>query len=430
MSSRVSSKSSLSPSSGSGSNRIDLGKDSGIDMGKKSQVSASSGGIGVTQEITSIGGVSVTGGVSVDVSPIGLDISGNPEKGEVSIAASAEVPGGIVGLGGGVTVDTGTGQVKGGSISGEVGGFGVEISTDEDGNMGLGVSVQIPFSPITIELGIEQKKEEKKPTPTPTPTSPSIPDEPPSRPQVPNFPLGQTNGICTVVFTMSRTIFEEVFSRVGSFQYRWVSWHQSSASAQISGNQITYTFGTSGKSQSTYPNSPPFIDEYSYGPDSYNNLPFSSEAPDRMGFYLEVAYYAGRGPATVAICRGRYQEIKRYITYIIENFAYQETINFNSNGTLARRRIDSSQYKISWSNCFIDPAISAPGPRVHPTHPPGKKWMNAVAPVLNFYAQFTKVWEFKNSPVNFHRQLFKKLPKKERRRQNRRRSRSPISRTC
>ncbi|TAE99299.1 MAG: hypothetical protein EAZ79_05620 [Oscillatoriales cyanobacterium] len=111
MPSRVSSKSSLSPSSTQGSSAIDLGKDSGVDMGRKSQVSASSGGIGVTQEVANIGGVNVTGGVSVDVSPIGIDISGNPNyedpsKSSISIGAGAEIPGGILGVSGGVTINT------------------------------------------------------------------------------------------------------------------------------------------------------------------------------------------------------------------------------------------------------------------------------------------------------------------------------------
>ena len=61
-----SSKSELSPSVTGGN---------GIDMGRKSQPSVTSGGVGISEEITNIGGVSVTGGVSVDISPIDLGIT-------------------------------------------------------------------------------------------------------------------------------------------------------------------------------------------------------------------------------------------------------------------------------------------------------------------------------------------------------------------
>ena len=61
--SKNSRKSELSPSITQGSNAIDLGKNSGVDMGQKSQSqpSLTSGGIGITQEVTSIGGMNVTG---------------------------------------------------------------------------------------------------------------------------------------------------------------------------------------------------------------------------------------------------------------------------------------------------------------------------------------------------------------------------------
>ncbi|MCC3464408.1 MAG: hypothetical protein JGK26_32470, partial [Microcoleus sp. PH2017_27_LUM_O_A] len=74
MPSRVSSKSRLSPSASG----PDLSKSGYPDLGKKTEPSVSTGGIGVTREVANIGGVSVTGGVSVDVSPIRLDISGSP----------------------------------------------------------------------------------------------------------------------------------------------------------------------------------------------------------------------------------------------------------------------------------------------------------------------------------------------------------------
>ncbi|MCY7382531.1 MAG: hypothetical protein LH628_08125 [Microcoleus sp. CAN_BIN18] len=174
MPSRASSKSSLSPSVSSRSSAIDLGKNSGVDLGSKAQTSLTTGGIGVTQEVGNIGGVTVTGGVSIDISPIGLSISGrsdyeDPSKSTISIAGGAEIPGGILGVSGGLTVNTSTGQIEGGSIGGEIVGIGVGVSKSPEG-VGVEISLQIPFTPIEISLGFEFPEEDaKQPTPTPTP---------------------------------------------------------------------------------------------------------------------------------------------------------------------------------------------------------------------------------------------------------------------
>jgi hypothetical protein len=169
--SRVSSKSSLSPSATSGSSAIDLGKDSGVNLGEKTQTSVSTGGIGVTREVANIGGMSVTGGVSVEVSPVRLDISGNvdyadPTKSSVSIGAGAEIPGGLLGVSGGVTINTTTGAIEEVSIGGEVAAFGANVSVGSDGSVGLEFTFQIPLTPIELSLGFGSSKD-KKPTPTP-----------------------------------------------------------------------------------------------------------------------------------------------------------------------------------------------------------------------------------------------------------------------
>ncbi|MEG4066253.1 hypothetical protein QUA42_02675 [Microcoleus sp. Pol11C2] len=166
--SRVSRTSGLSPSATRGSSAIDLGKDSGVDMGRKSQPSISSGGIGVTQEVGSIGGIGIELGAAVEVSPLGIDISGDPSKGTVGIAGSAELPGGLLGLSGGVKIDTNTGEIIGGSIGGEIGGLGINLSSDE-GNIGVEFTLQIPFTPIELSLGLrfpETKKDQKPSVPT------------------------------------------------------------------------------------------------------------------------------------------------------------------------------------------------------------------------------------------------------------------------
>ena len=166
--SRVSQKSGLSPSITKGSNAIDLGKDSGVDMGRKSQPSITSGGIGVTQEVTNVGGMSVSAGANIDITPLDFGININPSEGTVSVATGAEIPGGILGVSGGITIDTNTGEVIGGSIGGEVGGLGINISNSKKGGLGIEFTVQI-LGPIELSLGFGFPPKESTPTPTPTP---------------------------------------------------------------------------------------------------------------------------------------------------------------------------------------------------------------------------------------------------------------------
>lgn len=175
--SRVSRKSSLSPSATRGSSAIDLGKDSGVDMGRKTQPSATSGGIGVTQEVGSVGGMTVTGGVSVEVSPLSIGISGSPNyedpsKNAISISGSAELPGGILGISGGATINTNTGEITGGSIGGEIGGLGINVSASSEGDVGVEFTLQIPFTPVELSLGLEfPKKKEDLPAVIPIPSN-------------------------------------------------------------------------------------------------------------------------------------------------------------------------------------------------------------------------------------------------------------------
>lgn len=184
--SRVSSKSSLSPSVARGSSAIDLGK-SDVNTSPKNEISATSGGVGITREITSIGGLQITGGASVDISPLGFDVtSEGPDT--VSVAASAEIPGGILGVSGGVSINTSTGEVTGGSIGGEVAGIGLEISKSENG-FGLGVSFQIPGTPVSVSLGFESPPL-TPPAPPPTMPGNEMPaDWEPTTPQMPNSSL-------------------------------------------------------------------------------------------------------------------------------------------------------------------------------------------------------------------------------------------------
>src|SRR4028119_843224 len=169
--SKISRKSELSPSITRGSSGIDLGKDSGVDLGRKSQPSITSGGIGVTQEVGNVGGMSVSGGIEIDITPVDFGITVDPE-GTASISGGAEVPGGIIGVSGGIEIDLNTGEVTGGSIGAEIGGLGINVSNSEKGGIGIEFTVQIPGTPIELSLGFgfPPKKPGKEPTPSPTPT--------------------------------------------------------------------------------------------------------------------------------------------------------------------------------------------------------------------------------------------------------------------
>jgi hypothetical protein len=149
-----------------------LGKNNGVDMGRKTQPSVTSGGVGVTREVTNIAGVSVTVGGSIDISPIDLGINYDSSENAISVATGAELPGGLLGASGGVTIDLDTGEVTGGSVGAEGLGLGVNISASKNHGIGVEFTVQIPFTPIEISLGFGFPP--KKPTPT-VPTVPTVP---------------------------------------------------------------------------------------------------------------------------------------------------------------------------------------------------------------------------------------------------------------
>ena len=200
--SRISRKSELSPSVTKSGGGIDLGKND-VDMGSKGKTSPSvtSGDIGVSTEITNIGGLTVTGGISADISPIGLGINYDPSQNSLGIAGGAEIPGGLLGASAGITVDLDTGEVIGGQIGGEALGLGVNISASKDGGLGVEFTVQIPFTPIELSVGFGYSPDE---TPTPTPTPTPLPYDPttiPDIPSMPTFPTGN-NCFCKVVVSV------------------------------------------------------------------------------------------------------------------------------------------------------------------------------------------------------------------------------------
>jgi hypothetical protein len=145
-------------------------------MGRKAQPSVTSGGIGITQEVASVGGANVNLGIGVEISPVNLGISVDPSGRTASLAAGGEIPGGLLGLSGGVTLDLNTGEVIGGSVGGEIAGLGINLSNSRDGGLGIEFTLQIPGTPLELSLGLgfPPDPDPERPTPPPTPiTSPS-----------------------------------------------------------------------------------------------------------------------------------------------------------------------------------------------------------------------------------------------------------------
>ena len=223
--SRVSQKSQLSPAATRGSNAIDLGKNSGVDMGRKAQPSVTSGGIGVTQEVTSIGGATVRAGVNVDLTPVDFGITVNPSEGTVSVATGAEVPGGLLGISGGIEIDTNTGQVIGGSLGGEIGGLGINVSNSQKGGLGIEFTLQIPGTPIELSLGFGFPPDPKTPTPGTGTETPGWeePILPPGRPGVSCTIVYITKGRLTVTDKYNSEVSPYIEASTGSGSYNSIT---------------------------------------------------------------------------------------------------------------------------------------------------------------------------------------------------------------
>ena len=221
--SRVSARSTPSRTSGGISLIKDgpnLAKDDDFSLGRKSEPSISTSGVGITQEIVEAGGLSITGGVSVDVSPLRVDISvdndfEDPSKSTISVSGNAEIPGGFLGVSGGVTVNTSTGEITGGSIGGEVGGVGINVSNSQKGGLGIEFTLQIPGTPIELSLGFGFSKKDPTTPTTPTiPTTPTTPNiiPPPPQPETKHTPPGGIS-IESVKGCTLRIIWEETHFR-------------------------------------------------------------------------------------------------------------------------------------------------------------------------------------------------------------------------
>jgi hypothetical protein len=200
---KLSQKAKPSPSASRPPTSIDLGKNN-IDLGQKSrpQPSITSGGIGVTQEVTNIGGVGVSVGGNIDITPIDFGIIVNPDQNTISVATGAEIPGGLLGVSGGVQIDLNTGEVIGGSIGGEALGLGINVSNSREGGLGIEFTIQIPGTPIELSLGLGFPPEPKTPISPPPIPQPPIPPPPGSNNswERPILPQGNPGVSCIIIY--------------------------------------------------------------------------------------------------------------------------------------------------------------------------------------------------------------------------------------
>jgi hypothetical protein len=207
-------------------------------MGQKSQPSNTSGNVGITQEVAKIGGVGVSLGVGVDITPVDFGISVDPTEKTISIATGAEVPGGLLGVSGGIEIDLNTGEVIGGSIGGEVGGLGINISNSKKGGLGVEFTVQIPGTPIEFSLGLGFPPKEPTPSPTPSPSPTPTPsptpepgtDDPNGGPPTlfpdPIYPIPTPGKGCTVYLGLQELRWvnnyqtgKHVYQSIGSYDF-------------------------------------------------------------------------------------------------------------------------------------------------------------------------------------------------------------------
>jgi hypothetical protein len=343
--SRVSQKSQLTPSSTKGSNAINLGKDSGgVEMGRKAQPSLTSGEIGVTQEVANIGGLSVIVGGNIDISPIDFGININPSEGTLAIATGAEIPGGLIGLSGGIEINTNTGQVIGGSVGAEALGLGINVSNSSKGGLGIEFTVQIPGTPIELSLGFGFPPPKPTPTPTPTP-SPSSSPTPSSGGAVENpspFPPGSlpTSGgsqSCAVIVVRKYKEWGQYLGRVVTFfhsESKGLAQKDNRGFLRISGSFYTVRNWSEDKGEEPLP-----------APSDFANL----VPPWQRGTLVDSFSYGGFYGASGS-----------------EGQVYKDINTFNQIFFTDSRRIIAVSYEVVYSDC---PLSRTPPPEENPSSP-------------------------------------------------------------
>jgi hypothetical protein len=311
-------------------------------MGRKAQPSVTSGGIGITQEVTNIAGVSVSAGANVDITPLDFGISVNPSEGTVAIATGAEIPGGILGISGGIEIDMNTGQVIGGSIGGEALGLGINVSNSAKGGLGIEFTVQIPGTPIELSLGFGFPPNPKTLTPTPggSTSAPTFPPPPGPFPPPPLPPLSPTGNdtYCTIFISLSTKRRDAGYD--GS-QANYASIVSGSVRRDEEGSLEVTASGSYTSSSSTGE-----TQNYSYPPITF--IPGWRQMDSGVGLADNIGGIVGvSGPQSV---------VHKYIN---GSYFYYDSLRMPW-GTIER----AGTYSVIYSNCplssTIDPSTNSP----------------------------------------------------------------------
>lgn len=103
-------------------------------------VTASAGGIGIGREYELSDSDSLEFSAEFDWSIIDVDISKTAEG--TGVSGEVGLPGDLLGIGAGVSIDLATGEISGGEISAEVGTVGVSVGVSSDGcEVSVGISI-------------------------------------------------------------------------------------------------------------------------------------------------------------------------------------------------------------------------------------------------------------------------------------------------
>lgn len=166
-------------------------KNSGINLRKESEPTISEkpteqekSGAGLTASLGEYGDYEVKAVAEVDISPLDFDVNYDTSSNELGASGEIGLPGGIVGIGGGVTVDLDTGEVS--SISGSIGlgGYDVEVSF---GNCES--TLQVTYFGLGFSLSKDtcSSDDDKKEEPSDPSNPPNNPPQPP-QPNASDFP--------------------------------------------------------------------------------------------------------------------------------------------------------------------------------------------------------------------------------------------------
>jgi hypothetical protein len=292
----------------------------------------------------------------------------------MSVATGAEIPGGLLGISGGIEIDTNTGQIIGGSLGGEIGGFGINVSNSSKGGLGIEFTYQIPGTPIELSLGFGFPPDPDPKEPTPTPGSCSSPGSTtPFRTnwEKPNLPTGDSNRFCNLVLVFDKRQIS--WYPDGKLYFHWESSGTGKFDPVTRIASVTIETVTDFPDPKPQPNSVCFngtIQTNNVGEDRFFPGVYKIHLLRNEGIYSDEMLYVWGREDKVYDFLARSTEAHYAITYEATPFAY--------------RRILNKTYKVIYSSCSLpsesDPSNpSAPQPPItspFPNSPPRKRNMD------------------------------------------------------